>query len=259
MTEEAPEELWRAYASSRDPAIRQQIILHYAPLVRFVIGRMGIHAPAILDADDMRSTGTVGLIEAVDRFEPERGIAFQTFAVQRIRGQILDTLRRSDPLSRNARRKVREIEEATAQLERELGGTPADQQVADRLGIPIEDYHRQLSHAHVTMISLDETGDYEFDDDVAPLSERLADPHGLMQPEAETERRDLMRELVDALECISDREKLILQLYYYEELTLREISRVLKVSEARVSQLHGRALLRLRARLRQRQAVLANG
>lgn len=247
---ESPDTLWQAFAATRDPALRERLITHYAPLVRYVIGRMGIHAPALLTSEDLQSIGIVGLIEAVDRFDPSRGVAFQTFAVQRIRGQIQDALRQQDPLTRSARRSAREIDEAIAALEREQGGAPSDQAIAARANLTLEEYYQVLSRIHISFVSLDEAGRDDADDDLPPLSERVPDPRATMQPEVEAERHERAAALTAALAEMSGREKLVLQLYYYEDLTLREISRILQVSEPRVSQIHGRALLRLRNRLR---------
>lgn len=244
--EPAVTDLWEQFDVSRDPRLRQQLIEQYIPLVRFAVGRMAMHYPAFLERQDILSTGAVGLIEAVDRYDPSRGVKFQTYALQRIRGQILDTLRRHDPVTRSARRRAREIEAAVADLERDFGVIPSDTDVARRLGVSVEEYHHCLTETQRVVISLDSADARADEDEGLSIAERLADERADL-PDWACERRELLTTLSGVLNGISARDQLVLRLYYFEERTLREIGQSLGVSEARVSQIHARILRQLRA------------
>lgn len=243
-----PDELWRRFRTCGDQEAREQLILHYAPLVKRVVGRLGISESAPLDFQDRVSHGMLGLIEAIDRFDPQRGVAFETFATSRIRGAILDALRSLDHVSRSVRRRAGEIERAFAELRARFGRMPSDEEVADHLGITLESYHKVLDQANLIFLSLDSpVSDLHGGDDMI-LGEALEDPAGY-DVAAAIEERDLYTALEAALRELPQREQIILSLYYHEELTVREIGEVLNISTTRVSQLLGRAIMALRARL----------
>jgi RNA polymerase sigma factor for flagellar operon FliA len=224
--------LWSAYKSTGDPDLRNRLVLRYSPLVKYVAGRVGSNLPRTVDTADLVSEGVIGLMDAIEKFEPGRGLQFQTHAVPRIRGAIIDSLRAADWVPRAVRAKVRAWHEARAELEAELGRTASDQEVADRLEVDVNELRDLVGTAVAGVASLDELGG---GDDVASFDEPLDD-----------EMTDL---LLPALDTLSERDMIIVALYYYEGLTLAEIGLVLDVTESRVSQLHTRLSAELRARL----------
>lgn len=242
------DELWQRYRASGDAEARAQIILHYAPLVKRVANRLSISESAPLDFQDRVSQGMLGLIEAVDRFDPQRGVTFETFATQRIRGAILDALREMDHVSRSVRRRAAEIERAFADLRTQLGRVPEDEEVADHLGMSLDNYRKVLSQTNIVFLSLDSPlGDLHGSDSLV-LGEVLEDPT-VGDMATEMEEHDLRLALEAAIRELPERERLVLSLYYNEELTVREVGEVLDISTTRVSQLLGRAIMTLRARL----------
>jgi RNA polymerase sigma factor for flagellar operon FliA len=245
------EALWQRYAAERSPALREQLIVQYAPLVKYVVGRLAINLPTILDAEDVVSYGIFGLIEAIERFDPSRGLRFETYAIPRIRGAIIDSLRSLDQVSRAVRQKARDIQRALVELEQELGRTPTEEETAARLGMSVERYQQVCVQSSVLNLSLDHllSGDPDDQGGRSPLQGVIAS--AAPDPEAVVERRELVRHLAAALAKLPKNEKLVLALYYHEELTMREISKVMGISEPRVSQLHAQALLRLRGFMRQ--------
>jgi len=243
-------ELWERYRSQADPAAREQLALHYSPMVRYVVGRLGIPDTAAMDYQDLIGHGISGLLEAIDRFDPERGIAFETYAQQRIRGSILDALRGMDFVSRSVRRRSAEIERAIAELRNRTGQIPSDEEIAAHLDMDLDTYHDVLGQINIVFLSLDSpfskiSGDGQ---DEILLSEALEDP-SMYDVMAEIEKRDLCQKLVDALQELPQREQLVLALYYYEELTIREVAEVMRLSPSRISQLLARAIMMLRAKL----------
>ncbi len=249
-------ELWTSYAETRDPALRERLILQYAPLVKYVMGRLALSLPAILDYEDILSYGTIGLIEAVERYDQDKGVKFETYAISRVRGAIIDALRALDRLPRSVRQRAKDTDAAVTRLTADLGREPTDVEVADSLGVSLKDYLQHIVDASWTTVSLDSVGLGNADDD-APGEVAISDPDA---PEvgAELERHELIEELAEAIRELPEREQLVLSLYYKDELTMREVSKVLGISESRVCQLHARALSRLRvsmARIQQEEAA----
>jgi RNA polymerase sigma factor for flagellar operon FliA len=246
-------DLWARYIATRDAALREALILQYAPLVKYVMGRLAISLPSILDYEDILSFGTIGLIEAVERFDDQKGVKFETYAISRIRGAIIDSLRSLDRLPRSVRQKARQASEAVLHLTNDLGRDPTDEEVAAALGLTPDAYRRQLIESSWVTVSLDAMGaTSDGDEEGAGPGSAVADPDG-EDFSAEIERQELIGDLADAIRDLPDREQLILSLYYKEELTMREVSQVLGISESRVCQLHARALTRLRAGVMSRQ------
>jgi RNA polymerase sigma factor for flagellar operon FliA len=227
---------------------RESIILQYAPLVKYVAGRLSIALPPVLDMDDVLSSGMVGLIRAVEHFDPQRGVPFESYAVTCIKGAILDQLRALDVISRSVRQKAREIEKTMTALQTSLGRLPTDREVAEQMGLDLDSYRRILTEIGPATLSLDSMMGSDGEGEAASLLSTLEDTNS-PDPVSLAERRSLLDCLAEAISHLSDREKLLLSLYYKEELTMREISRVMGVSESRVCQLHTRAILRLRAQL----------
>lgn len=243
------QELWEAHCVAGDRVARESLILRSAYLVKYVAGRLSVGLPSVLDAEDINSAGMMGLIRAVEHFDPARGVPFESYAMTCIRGAILDQLRSLDVVSRSTRQKSREIERTIVEAQAELGRAPTDEEVAGRMGIDIESYQRRLIEAAPTTIYLDSEVPGDGEEDGATLLSMLEDPNS-PDPVSLAERRMLLEALTEAISQLSDREKLLLSLYYKEELTMREISEVMEISESRVCQLHTRAILRLRALLR---------
>jgi RNA polymerase sigma factor for flagellar operon FliA len=244
----ATEELWEAHHGSRNRQAREKLILQSAHLVKYVAGRLAVGLSGVLDAEDVTSAGMIGLIRAVERFDLARGVPFESYAMTCIRGTILDQLRSLDVVSRSSRQKAREIEKAIAEAQLDLGRTPTDEEVAGRMGLDIECYQRRILEAGPTTIYLETELSGDGEEDGGSLLCILEDPSS-PDPVSLIERRALMDALAKAVLQLSDREKLLLSLYYKEDLTMREISKVLDISESRVCQLHTRAVVRLRASL----------
>lgn len=224
---------------------RQQMILRYAPLVRQVVGRIMVVLPRTVDKEDMLGYGTVGLIEAVDRFDPGLGVSFESFAAERIRGSVIDALRAADWIPRSSRKRARDIQRTFLALEEQLGRAPTDQEVAESLGLTLAQLHRAMADAVCTIVSLERPVRLADEDSSMTLMDCVSD--AAAGPGQEVEQRELRQLIYDALERLEERERLILSLYYEQSLTLREIGQVMEISESRVWQLHARAITRIRA------------
>ncbi|HEY7729835.1 MAG TPA: RNA polymerase sigma factor WhiG [Gaiellaceae bacterium] len=241
--------LWHEYRRTGDQALRDRLILTYAPLVKFVAGRLGASLPAHVDEQDLVSYGLLGLIGAIERFDPDREIKFETYAIARIKGAIIDELRSLDWVPRSVRTRAREIERAIAELERTLHRAPTDEEIAAKVGITGEELEDSLAEiSRSSMAALDELWTPSAGGDQIALIDTIEDTTG-PDPEHSLEQTELKEALGEAIARLPEREKLVVTLYYYEELTLREIGEVLGVTESRVSQLHTKAVLRLKARL----------
>jgi RNA polymerase sigma factor FliA len=244
-------ELWRRYKDDGDMAARDNLILSYSPLVKYVAGRMGSGLPAHIEEADLISYGLLGLIGALERFDPGREIKFETYAISRIKGSIIDELRSLDWVPRSVRSKAREIERTCALLENRLQRAPTDEEIAKELNITMDEFHHSLSQISTTsMVALDELWAISGSDgDTASLIDTLEDPKS-RDPSRMLDLSEMKNRLALAIDHLPPREKIVIALYYYETLTLREIGEVLGVTESRVSQLHTKAILRLKGRLR---------
>jgi RNA polymerase sigma factor for flagellar operon FliA len=243
-------ELWVQYAQSHDPDLREKLVLEHAGLVRYTVGRLNMTLPPSLDEQDLIGYGMIGLMDAVDHFDAGRGLAFSTYAFTRIRGHILDALRAADLLPRSARRQARLITKAIAQLQRQLLREPSDDELAAHLGLTMEQTLQAMQDASFAVLSLDTpTG---FDDQGEPaggsLGDILTDDSNAVRFDR-LERVELRHRLMDCIRSLPEREKLVITLYYYEELTMKEVAQVMGVSESRVCQIHSKAILVLRAAL----------
>jgi RNA polymerase sigma factor for flagellar operon FliA len=241
-------EAWSKYFESGDPASREQIILQHTPLVKYVIGRLAIHLPQVLEFEDLLAYGTLGLIQAFERFDPARGVKFESYAVMRIRGAILDALRSLRGLPQSVTDKAKRLQRTALELENTLGRPPTDEELAEALHISTEQLNQQIVDASWVTVSLDSIMENQADADMRSLTSQRAEDDVLGM----VERRELVAELAEALTTLTERERLILSLYYHEELTMREIGQVLEISEGRVCQLHARALHKLRVAMAQR-------
>lgn len=241
--------LWSRYKDSSDPQARDQLILNYSPLVKYVAGRLASSLPQTVDTADLISYGIFGLIDALDKYDLDRAIKFETYAIARIKGAIIDELRAMDWVPRSVRSRAREIEQAYIQLENELKRVPSDEEVAGRIGVSPKEFQDILARlSYTSVVSFEELwvgGDRdEGQSAIGTIRDDSAeDPVALFESE---EVKDI---LAAAIERLPEREKTVIALYYYEGLTLKEIGQILGVTESRVSQLHTKAVLRLRARL----------
>ncbi len=243
-------DLWESFKSTADPQAREGLILHYSGLVKFVAGRVAVGLPRSVDQADLVSYGLFGLIDAIDKFDLERGFKFETYAISRIRGAILDELRSLDWVPRSVRSRAREIDRSVGELEHRLGRAPSDAEVATHMELPVEqlqDYLGEISNLGVVALE-DSLGGSA---DAPTIGDRVADRRGL-SPEAAFHDEEMKHLLADAINRLPDRERLVLTLYYYEGMTLAEIGTVLSVTESRICQIHTKSLMSLRHRLSDR-------
>ncbi|MBX7160638.1 MAG: RNA polymerase sigma factor WhiG [Acidimicrobiia bacterium] len=242
--------LWVAYHGEGDKDARDKLIVHYSPLVKYVAGRVSVGLPSNVEQADLVQYGMFGLIDAIDKFDTERGIKFETYAISRIRGAIIDELRSYDWVPRSVRAKARMVERAYSTLEHKLGRTPSDAEVAEELGISDKEFQQIFTQiSFVGLVALDELIGLGGDKgDNLTLGDTLADTGG-QDPTAAFEVEELRHLLAEAINRLPEREKIVITLYYYEGLTLAEIGQVLAVTESRVCQMHTKAVLMLRSRM----------
>ena len=242
--------LWRDYKSTKEEKLRERLIIHYSPLVKYVAGRVGVGLPPNIEQADLVSYGIFGLIDAIEKFDLERAIKFETYAISRIKGAIIDELRSIDWIPRSVRYKAREVERAYAALEAKLHRSPTEAEVAEELGIKLEDLHTIFSQvSFVNVVALDEllTAGGEKGDKLS-LVDTLEDTKA-EDPVAAFETEETKYLLAKAINTLPEREKIVVTLYYYEGLTLAEIGQVLGVTESRICQMHTKAVLQLRGKL----------
>jgi RNA polymerase sigma factor for flagellar operon FliA len=247
--QKAEDSLWLRYRKTRDPAIRESFIKQYAPLVKYVAGKVAMGMPHNVEFDDLVGFGIFGLIDAIDKYDPEKNVKFKTYAVTRIRGAIFDELRQIDWVPRSVRQKTREIEAAISALEAQLGRTASDQEIAGAMGMDEAEYLRTIQKISGTSIlSLNDVWFSGDENDKVSIADSIEAPSSL-RPDVMVEKDEIRKVIVDAISELPDKGKKILVLYYYEDLTLKDIGRVLEVTESRVSQLHTKAILHLRSKL----------
>jgi len=230
---------------------RTRLIQDNLYLVDILVGRMVTQVPAFMNKDDMRSAGMVGLLDAANKFDPAKNILFKTFAEHRIRGAILDEMRKLDWFSRSLRDKHNRISRTISELELRLGRDPEEYEIAAAMGIGLEQYHSMLGEvSHLGCVSLNETLDHS--DEGQSFLDTLTEEKLGMQPGHRLEATELTKVIAEVLELLSEKERLVISLYYYEELTQKEIAEVLELSEGRVSQLHSQALIKLKTKVQSR-------
>jgi RNA polymerase sigma factor for flagellar operon FliA len=244
--------LWQEFKETNSQDARDRLILNYSPLVKYVAGRVSANLPQTIDSGDIVSYGIFGLIDAIEKFDLSRGIKFETYAMSRIKGSIIDELRAMDWVPRSVRYRAKALENAYVKLENQFKRVPTDEEVAEELDISIKDLHALLTQmSYTSMVALEELwsvgGDRE---DKVSLIDMIEDK-SMTGPADSFEMAETKEILAGAIERLPDREKTVIALYYYENLTLREIGEVLGVTESRVSQLHTKAIIRLKAKLRQ--------
>lgn len=237
--------LWEEYANSNSQEIREQIIMKYSSLVKIVAGRLSMYLGQNVEYEDLVSYGIFGLIDAVDKFDYTKGIKFETYASLRIRGSILDQIRKMDWIPRSLRQKQKKIDNALASLETRLGRNATELELAEEIGISEEELLVWQGQTNLTnIISLD-----EFVDTNGEKALDLVRTSSFDAPEEVVEKKELKKLLLESLEILTEKEKKVVLLYYYEELTLKEISYILEVTESRISQLHTRALQKMKSKL----------
>ena len=236
------EKLWEEYQKNPTPKLREQLIIEYAQLVRLVAGRLSMYLGHNVEYDDLVSYGIFGLIDAIDKFNLEKNVKFETYASLRIRGSILDQIRKMDWIPRTVRQRQRKLDEAVKQIEAQTGKTASDDEIAQVLGISSDEllnWQSQLKVSNlVSMTEFEENG-------TEPAMDTTYNSH-FTQPEEVVEKEELKKTLVEALDALTEKERRVIELYYYEEMTLKEISKILEVSESRVSQLHTKSLTKMK-------------
>ncbi len=238
-----------AWLSADVAAARDELVAKYAHLVKYVVGRLGVSVLGVFDREDAMQAGTIGLLRAIDGYRADSAASFESYAIVRIRGAILDAVRALDGVGRAGREAGRAIAKAMHDLETETGRTPDEAEVAARLGVTVDRYREQLAAASVITVSLDEPDPRGDDDESGPAFADSAMDHDAVDPGDEAVRRDDIVQLAREISRLPDRPKLILALYYQDELTFREIGEVLGVTESRVCQIHTEAILTLRGRM----------
>lgn len=248
------QKLWQQYKDENDQGAREELVLHYSYLVKYIANRLAINLPSFVDAEELISDGIEGLIEATEKYDYQRKIKFETYAIARIKGAMIDGLRAMDWVPVSIRQKSKELEKAYSKLELELGRIATDEEIAEELGYSMSKFQSFVKDASVTaMVYLE---DILPGDDGAQQNKRIMDM--LKDDQAENaleliELSESKRLLADAISKLPDKEKLVLELYYYEGLNLKEIGEVMNLSESRISQLHTKSILRLRGRLSRRK------
>jgi RNA polymerase sigma factor FliA len=242
---------YSAYGQVPAPVLglsRDELVSKYAHLVKYVVGRLGVSVPGLFDHEDAMQAGVLGLLRAIDAYKPEAAASFESYAILRIRGSILDAVRSLDTVGRAGREAARAIQGAIRDLQHEMGRSPSESEIAARLGLPITRYRERLQAASVVTISLDEHDSRDSDDESNILADNAPDPNAI-DPEDEATRRDAIVGLVKEIGRLSERPRMVLALYYQDEMTFKEIGQVLGVTESRVCQIHTEAILALRTRL----------
>lgn len=230
-------------------ANRDELILAHMPLAKYLVKRLAAHLPPHLDEEELMSAAVMGLITSAERFDPARGILFKTFAEQRIKGMLLDELRSQDWLSRSVRTKYKCLEREFATLRQKLGRDPTGEEVAAEMGLGLNQYHRLLEEVHTfSIVSLNESWEDE-DGGHGSLLDTVADKNAI-NPQAQMQSKELVEALGQSIDALPEKERVVITLYYYEELNLKEIGAILGLTESRVSQLHSQAIVRLRSKMK---------
>jgi RNA polymerase sigma factor for flagellar operon FliA len=250
------EKVWEVFLKRKDGAARQEakeaLILHYAPMIKFVVGRLNIYTDSVIDRDDMESYGIFGLIDAIDKFDNLKGVKFETYASVRIRGAVLDGIRSLDWIPRTQRQRFKQLEDAYLALEMELGREPTEIELANKLDISTDQVADEIKKSSLmSLVSLD---DYLEQHHEISFGMTGSDDEDL--PDAAFAKEELKQEIAAAINNLTEKEQMVVGLYYYEELTLKEISKILNVTESRVSQIHSKVMLKLRTSLGKHKSTL---
>lgn len=243
------ENLWLEYARSKTSSTKSKLILQYVPLVKYVVDHTALTLPYMLSKEDIISIGITGLISAIEKYDISRGVKFETYAIARIRGSIIDELRKLDWIPRTRRKKFRKIQDVYSKLENKLGRSATDKEVANEAGIAIDELNSILEDAETfSILSLEQTVPSADGEAKIKLSDLCTD-HSAVDPKVTFEKKELLGVLSKGIEALPEQEKIVISLYYYENLIIKEISEILKLSTSRVSQIHTKAIFRLRAKI----------
>jgi len=244
-----PENKMNTAGSTIDPANMDKLVVEYAPLIKYIALRIAKRLPPHIEVDDLISSGVLGLIDAIEKFDPSRGAQFKTYAEFRIRGSIMDELRALDWIPRSVRQKVNQMQGVCQKLEHKLGRAAADDEVSEAMGVSIEEYHDIVNHSsNMPMLSLDDLG-LGSKDERKSLLDCLAGSKDA-NPQTYVRLNELKKTIAKAIDSLQEKERLMVSLYYYEELTMKEIGEVLDITESRVSQIHSKAVLKLKLKLK---------
>ena len=245
MTENERLDLWTRYEKEKTPELREQLIVEYAGLVKVVAGRLGMYLGYMVEFDDLVGYGIFGLIDAIDKFELTKGVKFETYASLRIRGSILDQIRKMDWIPRTLRQKQKKLDQAMKDLEAKLGRQASNEELAEEIGVSMEELEGLMNQTQIAnLVSLD-----EYLEQGSEVKAELGNAPRFDQPETVIERQEMKKLLAEAISMLTEKEQQVISFYYFEELTLKEISRVLEVSESRVSQLHTKALRKMKQKI----------
>ena len=240
---------FEAYNKTRDPSVREKLILEYLPVVKITAGRLAVRFYGHVDMEDLVSYGIFGLIDAIDKFDPSKGVKFETYASLRIRGAIIDSIRKLDWVPRTLRQENKKLERVFSELENQLGREPSDKEMAEKLEVSEDELRELYGRSQLAaFVSLDEYVEQSHENSAAVAGINKLEGND-NEPEAELLRGEAKDVLVSAIEKLTEKERIVVTLYYYDELTLKEISKVLAVTESRVSQIHSKAIFKLRTRL----------
>ncbi|RME14590.1 MAG: FliA/WhiG family RNA polymerase sigma factor [Bdellovibrio sp.] len=253
MSDKRNNSLLRKYKEEPNKLTAQQkdkLIMEYAPLIKFIAQKIAIRLPAHIELDDLISSGVIGLMDAIEKYDPTRDNKFKTYAEFRIRGSILDELRAQDWVPRSVRDKAKMLDRTMIQLEAELGRSPSEEEIAERLNLSLDEFHDLVNQVRpVSVLSIDEQSTFSNVDKKSILN--ILDGCKINNPFNQLKLKAIKKVVTQAIESLPERQRLVLSLYYYEDLNLKEIGKVLRVTESRVSQLHAQAIARLRSKLTQ--------
>lgn len=244
------EQIWRTYQANKSPELKEKLIIEYSPIVKFVAGRLLVHVGQHVEYDDLVGYGVFGLIDAIDKFDLDKGVKFETYASLRIKGAIIDNIRKMDWVPRALRQKNKEFEQVNTRLEAELGREPTDEEIAAKLNTSVAEVREMMKSAAIlSLVSLD---DYLEQNHESAFGQRSQGD----TPEEHFDKKELHKMLTETIEALTEKEKMVVTLYYFEELTLKEISGIMGVSESRISQIHSKAILRMQRKLGRFKAIL---
>ncbi len=234
---------------SLQPHIKEKIVLEHTPLIRYIVNRIAVRLPSHIDLDDLHNTGVIGLMDAIDKYDPDKNCKFKTYAEFRIKGAILDQLRSLDWVPRSIRQKSRRLEQAYTQVEQRLGRSATETEIADSLGIELEEFHYLINQVKgISMINLDELRSNSDGDQ--PLYGDIFEDVKAENPFTSLGSREMRQAVADCISGLPEKERLVISLYYYEDLNMKEIGNVLGITESRVCQIHTKAVARLHSKLR---------